>query len=335
MSAQSLKNKPILITGTAGFIGSSLVNSLIKSGFLVIGIDNHNHYYDLGLKKLRLATLCTHEGYLHHQADISDYGELSTIFAKYKPEIVINLAALAGVRYSVESPLSYIQSNINGFANVIECSRLHKVEHFIYASSSSVYGADAKIPFSTNQSTDRPLNIYAATKKANELIAHSYSHLYGMRTTGLRFFTVYGPWGRPDMALFKFTHAITQGRPIQLYNNGLHSRDFTYIDDIVDGIVRVMSIDKKSNDAKLAEIFNIGRGSPVSLMDFVSQIEIVLNRKAIKEFLPAQDGDMFETYADISPIRDACGYDPKFDYNEGVKNFVEWYLKYSDQITIA
>lgn len=231
--------------------------------------------------------------------------------------------------------MSYIQSNINGFANVIEASRLHKVEHFIYASSSSVYGADAKIPFSTSQSTDRPLNIYAATKKANELIAHSYSHLYGMRTTGLRFFTVYGPWGRLDMALFKFTHAITQGRPIQLYNNGLHFRDFTYIDDIVDGIMRVMTVDKKYDAAKLAEVFNIGRGSPIGLIDFVSQIENVLNKKAIKEFLPPQDGDMFETYADISPARDAYGYNPKFDYKVEVKNFVEWYLKYSEQIAIS
>jgi UDP-glucuronate 4-epimerase len=335
VSAKHLKNKPILITGTAGFIGSSLANAMIKSGFLVIGIDNHNHYYDCGLKKLRLLNLCTHDGYLHHKADISDYDELSTIFAKYKPRIVINLAALAGVRYSVESPLSYIQSNINGFANIIECSRLHKVQHFIYASSSSVYGTGAKIPFSTDQPTDSPLNMYAATKKANELMAHSYSHLYKMRTTGLRFFTVYGPWGRPDMALFKFTHAITQGRPIQLYNNGLHSRDFTYIDDIVDGITRVISANKKYNDAELAEIFNVGRGSPISLMDFVSQIESVLNRKAIKEFLPPQDGDMFETYADIGPLRDACGYDTKFDYKVGVKNFVEWYLKYSDHIAVA
>lgn len=330
-----MNNNHILITGTAGFIGSNLVNSLLKIGFSIIGIDNHNHFYDLGLKKLRLENLCAHDNYVHHKADISNYDALSQIFLKYKPKIVINLAALAGVRYSVESPLSYIQSNINGFANVIECSKLHNVEHFIYASSSSVYGANAKIPFSTNQPTDRPLNIYAATKKANELIAHSYSHLYGMRTTGLRFFTVYGPWGRPDMALFKFTHAINQGKPIQLYNNGQHSRDFTYIDDIVDGISKVITIDNKYEVTKLAEILNIGRGSPISLTDFLSQIESVLNKKAIKEFLPPQDGDMFETYADISPVRDLYGYDPKVDYKVGVKNFVEWYLKYTDQIAIA
>lgn len=335
ISSKHLKNNSILITGTAGFIGSNLVSSLIKSGFLVTGIDNHNSFYDCGLKKLRLANLCEHDNYIHHKADISNYDELSNIFSKYEPKVVINLAALAGVRYSVESPLPYIQSNINGFANVIECSRLYKVEHLIYASSSSVYGADAKIPFSTNQATDRPLNIYAATKKANELIAHSYSHLYGMRTTGLRFFTVYGPWGRPDMALFKFTHAINRGRPIHLYNNGQHSRDFTYIDDIVNGILKVMSLEKKFDPINLAKVYNIGRGSPISLMDFVSQIENVLNKKAIKEFLPPQDGDMFETYADISPVRDLYGYDPKIDYKVGVKNFVEWYLKYVDQIAIA
>ena len=329
-----MKNNPILITGTVGFIGSNLVNTLIKSGFSIIGIDNHNSFYDCGLKKLRFENLCVNNNYIHHKADISNYDVLSNIFVKYKPKTVINLAALAGVRYSVESPLSYIQSNINGFANVIECSRLNKVENLIYASSSSVYGADATIPFSTNQASDRPLNIYAATKKANELIAHSYSHLYGMRTTGLRFFTVYGPWGRPDMALFKFTHAINQGRPIQLYNNGQHSRDFTYIDDIVDGIIKVMNFDKKYEPLKLAEIFNIGRGSPISLMDFVSQIEIVLNKKAIKEFLPPQDGDMLETYADISPVRDIYGYDPKFDYQIGVKNFVEWYLRHMDKIVM-
>lgn len=335
MSNTNLKNNHILITGTAGFIGSNLVNSLIKKGFSIIGIDNHNSFYDCGLKKLRLVNLCEHENYVHQKIDISNYNDLSNIFFKYKPKIVINLAALAGIRYSVESPLSYIQSNINGFANIIECSRLHNVDHFVYASSSSVYGADAITPFSVNQATDRPLNIYAATKKANELIAHSYSHLYGMRTTGLRFFTVYGPWGRPDMALFKFTHAINQGKPIQLYNNGLHSRDFTYIDDIVDGIIRVANVDQKYDVPKLANILNIGRGSPISLMDFVSQIESVLNKKAIKEFLPPQDGDMFETYADIGPVRDAYGYDPKFDYKVGVKNFVEWYLKYLDRIEIA
>jgi UDP-glucuronate 4-epimerase len=330
-----LKNNFILITGTAGFIGSSLVHLLVKSGFSIIGVDNHNSFYDCGLKKLRLANLSEHDSYVHHKADISNYDDLNNIFTKYEPKIVINLAALAGVRYSVESPLSYIQSNINGFANAIECSRLHKVEHFIYASSSSVYGADAKIPFNTNQTTDRPLNIYAATKKANELIAHSYSHLYGMRTTGLRFFTVYGPWGRPDMALFKFTHAINHGRPIQLYNNGLHSRDFTYIDDVIDGILRVINIEKKMDVKNLAEILNVGRGSPISLLDFVSQIESVLNKKAIKEFLPPQDGDMFETYADIGLVRDTYGYDPKFDYKVGVKNFVDWYLKYIDQILIT
>ncbi len=334
MILQKLKNKTILITGAVGFIGSNLVNSLLKSGFTIIGIDNHNHFYDLGLKKLRLENLCEHENYLHHKVDISSYDDLNNIFIKYKPKIVINLAALAGVRYSVESPLSYIQSNINGFANIIECSRLHKVEHFIYASSSSVYGANAKIPFSIDQATDRPLNIYAATKKANELIAHSYSHLYQMRTTGLRFFTVYGPWGRPDMALFKFTRAINQGKPIQLYNNGFHSRDFTYIDDIVDGVFKVMCHDRKYDGKGLAEILNIGRGSPISLVDFVSQIETVLNKKAIKEFLPPQDGDMFETYADISPAKNSYGYDPKFDYKVGVKNFVEWYLKYVNQISI-
>jgi UDP-glucuronate 4-epimerase len=224
---------------------------------------------------------------------------------------------------------------VDGFANIIECARLYGVKEFVYASSSSVYGADAQVPFSTVQSTDHPLNIYAATKKANELIAYSYSHLYKISTIGLRFFTVYGPWGRPDMALFKFTRAIREGRPIQLYNNGLHSRDFTYIDDIVDGIFKVISGNKKNRAPNMAEIFNIGKGSPVSLIDFVSQIESVLGKKAIKEFLPPQDGDMFETYADISPAREAYGYDPKFEYKVGVTKFIEWYLKYVDQMRFA
>lgn len=325
-------NNTILITGSAGFIGSKLVNTLINLGYSIVGVDNQNHFYDLGLKKMRLDSLCNHKNYIHYKVDIANYDDLFDIFTKHQPKIVVNLAALAGVRYSVETPLSYIHSNIDGFSKIIECSRLHNIQHFVYASSSSVYGADAKTPFSVDQSTNRPLNIYAATKKANEMIAHSYSHLYQMKTTGLRFFTVYGPWARPDMALFKFTRSIHRGEPIQLYNNGQHSRDFTYIDDIVRGIELVIKKEFKGGKHDLAEILNLGNGSPISLMDFVEQIENVLQIKAMKEFLPPQDGDMFETYADISPAREKYGYEPRYDYKIGVKNFVDWYLQHLNQI---
>ena len=326
-----MKSKTLLISGTAGFIGASLVSKMLNFGFTIIGVDNQNKFYDCGLKELRLINLCNNPNYFHYKIDISNYDELSNIFKKYKPSVVVNLAGLAGVRYSVESPLAYVESNINGFINMIECSRTNKIDHFIYASSSSVYGANKQMPFSIDQPTQRPLNMYAATKIANEAMANSYSNVYKIKTTGLRLFTAYGPWGRPDMALFKFTRSILQGTPIQLYNNGEHFRDFTYIDDIVDGIHKIIESDT-ADPSHLSELFNIGNGSPVSLLDFVSQIELTLNKKAIKEFIPPQIGDMLETYADINPIKTRYGYEPKYDYKVGIKKFVQWYLKYADQI---
>ena len=324
--------KTILVTGSVGFIGSALVNKLLAEGYKVIGIDNHNEHYDGGLKENRLKIFNSHENYIHHRLDITNFIMLEEVFKKYKPVIVINLAALAGVRYSVENPIAYVNSNINGFANIIECARKQNVKHFIYASSSSIYGAEVETPFSTMQKSDTPLNIYAATKKSNELIAHSYSHLYGMNTSGLRFFTVYGPWGRPDMALFKFTKLINENKPIQIYNNGLHKRDFTYIDDIVAGILLVLKGHEARTHEGSYEILNIGRGHPVSLLAFIEAIENALEKKATKEFLPAQEGDMLETYADISPITKEYGYSPKMNIQEGVNNFIKWYLEYEKQI---
>jgi UDP-glucuronate 4-epimerase len=321
----------VMVSGAAGFIGSALVSKLLALGYSVIGVDNHNSFYDGGLKELRLNINNSHENYTHLRIDISDYEKLHAVFRELKPSIVVNLAAIAGVRHSVERPLDYIASNINGFANIIECSRIFLVKHFIYSSSSSVYGAEKKIPFNANQKTDSPINIYAATKKSNELIAHAYSHLYGLKTTGFRFFTAYGPWGRPDMALFKFVKAINENTPIKIYNNGAHKRDFTYIDDIISGILCVL--ESGSHKDVLYEILNLGKGTPVSLIDFIESIEICLGKKSIRELLPAQDGDMQETFADISPMIEKYGYMPKVDYRDGVEKFVEWYLAYQGEIT--
>ena len=330
----------IVVTGAAGFIGSALSLRLLSRGDKVAGIDNHNDYYDPKLKEARLARMLDHQNYSHFRIDISDLGSLKECFEKVAPSRVVNLAAQAGVTYSLENPSAYIESNVMGFMNVLEVARLHDVDHLVYASSSSVYGANTALPFSTHDSANHPLSIYAASKKTNELMAHTYSHLYGIPSTGLRFFTVYGPWGRPDMALFKFTEAMLRQEPININNNGNHGRDFTYIDDIVEGIVRVVdqpaaaNLGWRSDEPDPASshapwrILNIGNNSPVALLDFIAVLERELGVKAIKNFLPLQPGDVPETYADIADLEAFTGYRPKTTVEEGVKNFVSWYQDY-------
>lgn len=330
----------ILVTGSAGFVGSFLVRRLLAAGSKVVGVDNHNNYYDPALKEARLAAFSRDANYTHFRVDLSDRKAIDEIFEEYKPNKVVNLAAQAGVRYSIENPLAYIQSNIVGFCNILEGCRHHGVEHLVYASSSSVYGANTSMPFSVHQNVDHPLSLYAASKKSNELMAHTYSHLYGMPTTGLRFFTVYGPWGRPDMALFKFTKAILAGEPIQVFNYGNHRRDFTYIDDIVEGIMRILdrpafgnvewNSDKPDPGTSKApwRVYNIGNNSPVQLMDFISALESVLGRKANVEMLPLQAGDVPDTYADVQDLVDEFGYRPQTTVQEGVSRFVAWYRDY-------
>ena len=330
----------VLITGSAGFIGSHLVYSLLNRGDEVIGIDNHNDYYDPGLKEARLALNVTHAHYDHVRMDIADREGVERVFKEYKPECVVNLAAQAGVRYSIENPLAYIDSNIVGFTNILEGCRHNSVSHLVYASSSSVYGANSKMPFSVNQSVDHPLSLYAASKKSNELMAHAYSHLYGLPTTGLRFFTVYGPWGRPDMALFKFTKAILEGEKIQVFNYGKHKRDFTYIDDIVEGLVRVIDRPAAPNPewsgaapdpgSSMAPwcVHNIGNSQPVELLRYIEVIEESLGIKAQYELLPLQPGDVPDTHADVSTLQSEFGYKPDTPIEIGVKNFVSWFLDY-------
>ena len=330
----------IVVTGAAGFIGSALSLRLLSRGDQVIGIDNHNNYYDPKLKEARLARMLGHRYYSHFPIDISDLSSLKACFDEVAPSRVVNLAAQAGVRYSMENPSAYIESNVVGFMNVLEVARLHSVDHLVYASSSSVYGANTTLPFSTHDSTNHPLSIYAASKKSNELMAHTYSHLYGIACTGLRFFTVYGPWGRPDMALFKFTEAMLRGDPININNNGNHGRDFTYIDDIVEGIVRVLdqpasanlrwSSDEPDPASSYApwRILNIGNNSPVALLDFITVLERELGVEAVKNFLPLQPGDVPETYADVADLETCTGYRPKTTVEEGIKNFINWYRDY-------
>ncbi len=317
-----------------------MVRRLLAAGSKVVGVDNHNNYYDPALKEARLAAFSRDANYTHFRVDLSDRKAIDEIFEEYKPNKVVNLAAQAGVRYSIENPLAYIQSNIVGFCNILEGCRHHGVEHLVYASSSSVYGANTSMPFSVHQNVDHPLSLYAASKKSNELMAHTYSHLYGMPTTGLRFFTVYGPWGRPDMALFKFTKAILAGEPIQVFNYGNHRRDFTYIDDIVEGIMRILdrpafgnvewNSDKPDPGTSKApwRVYNIGNNSPVQLMDFISALESVLGRKANVEMLPLQAGDVPDTYADVQDLVDEFGYRPQTTVQEGVSRFVAWYRDY-------
>jgi UDP-glucuronate 4-epimerase len=330
----------ILITGTAGFIGSALALRLLDRGDYVIGIDNHNNYYDPSIKEARLERFAKHPNYIHLRVDLSNRDAIDSAFATYKPQRVINLAAQAGVRYSIENPLSYINSNLVGFAHILECCRHNSVDHLVYASSSSVYGANTSLPFSEHQNVDHPLSLYAATKKSNESMAHAYSHLYRLPTTGLRFFTVYGPWGRPDMALFKFTKAILAGQPIQVFNNGKHLRDFTYIDDIVEGVIRVLDSpalenakwngnqpDPCSSQAPW-RIYNIGNNDPIELLDYITSLESALGKKAIKEFLPLQPGDIPSNRASVDNLAKNFNYKPTTNVEVGIRNFVTWYLDY-------
>jgi len=332
--------KKIFVTGSAGFIGFSLCIKLLKLGNIVIGTDNHNNYYDPKIKEARLQKLLEYPDYKHFRVDLTDQKNLDKIFKKYKPYKVINLAAQAGVRYSIENPLAYINSNIFGFLNILEKCRQYDVKHLIYASTSSVYGANTKMPFSEHDAANHPLSIYAASKKSNELMAHSYSYLYKLPTTGLRFFTVYGPWGRPDMALFKFTKAILEEKKIDVFNHGNHIRDFTYIDDIVEGIMKVIDGVAKTNTDWSGEkpdpatskspwnIFNIGNNNPVKLMDYINALEKILGKKAKINFLPLQPGDVPDTFADVSNLNKNFNYKPSTLVNDGINNFVKWYRSY-------
>jgi UDP-glucuronate 4-epimerase len=332
----------ILVTGSAGFIGSTLSMRLLDRGDQVIGIDNHNNYYDPKLKKDRLARHIDHENYTHIRMDIEDARAVAKVFKENDFDGVVNLAAQAGVRYSIENPLAYVNTNIVGFSNILEGCRHNKVGHLVYASSSSVYGSNTKMPFSIHDNVDHPLSLYAASKKANELMAHAYSHLYGLPTTGLRFFTVYGPWGRPDMALFKFTKAILERNKIPVFNYGKHRRDFTYIDDIVQGVLHVLDKPAKPNlnwsgddpDPATSKapwrIYNIGNNNPVELMDYIQALENSLGIKAEKNLLPLQPGDVPDTYADVDDLVEQFKYKPTMNVNEGVKNFVKWYKEYNN-----
>ncbi|MDC5870140.1 NAD-dependent epimerase [Vibrio europaeus] len=328
-----------LVTGAAGFIGSAVVERLCEADHCVVGIDNLNDYYQVSLKHDRLKRI-QHENFKFLDMDLADRNGIANLFNEEKFDRVIHLAAQAGVRYSIDNPMSYADSNLVGHLIILEGCRHNKVEHLVYASSSSVYGLNQKMPFSTSDSVDHPISLYAATKKSNELMAHTYSHLYGIPTTGLRFFTVYGPWGRPDMALFKFTKAIVNGETIDVYNNGDMRRDFTYIDDIVEGIVRIQDvIPAKSNEWSVEsgspatssapyKVFNIGHGSPVKLMDFIESLETSLGIEAKKNFMPMQPGDVYATYAETEDLFEATGYTPKVKVKEGVQAFVDWYQSY-------
>lgn len=330
----------ILVTGSAGFIGSALTLRLLERGDEVIGVDNINDYYDPELKLARLARHRDHPGYVDVRADIADRERMAEVFTRHRPQRVVNLAAQAGVRYSLENPLAYIDTNLVGFGNILEGCRHHDVEHLVYASSSSVYGANRTMPFSVHHNVDHPMSLYAATKKANELMAHTYSSLYGLPTTGLRFFTVYGPWGRPDMALFKFTRAILEGRPIDVFNYGEHRRDFTYIDDIVEGVVRTLdhvagphpdwtgeAPDSATSYAPY-RLYNIGNQQPVELLHYIEVLEECLGRSAEKNLLPLQPGDVPDTYADVDDLVLDVGYRPSTSVEEGIGRFVAWYRDY-------
>jgi UDP-glucuronate 4-epimerase len=329
-----------IVTGSAGFIGFSLSKKLLERGDNIIGIDNHNNYYDPRIKDARLKKLTKYSNYKHYKLDICNQNELSEVFENHKIQKVINLAAQAGVRYSIENPLAYINSNIVGFANILEKCRHHKVEHLVYASTSSVYGANTKMPFSEHDSVNHPLSVYAASKKSNELMAHTYSYLYKLPTTGLRFFTVYGPWGRPDMALFKFTKNILDEKPIDVFNNGKHTRDFTYIDDIVKGVIKTLdnpaTIDLEWNSDQPDpasskapwRIYNIGNSKPIQLLDYINALESVLNKKAKINLLPLQPGDVPDTYANVENLNIRFNYKPSTSIIDGVSNFVKWYKSY-------
>lgn len=329
-----------LVTGAAGFIGFHTSQYLLKRGDTVIGLDNLNDYYDPSLKEARLSKLSGNENFIFHKINIINKKQVDSIFESESPDYVINLAAQAGVRYSLENPYAYIDSNVTGFMNILEACRHYPVKHLVFASSSSVYGSNTKMPFSVNDNVDHPLSLYAATKKSNELMAHTYSHLYGIPTSGLRFFTVYGPWGRPDMALFIFTKKIINGESIDVFNNGKHKRDFTYIDDIVEGIVRVTDSVANHNPEWSSDnpdpatskapyrLYNIGNNKPVELMYFIELIEKNLGQVASKNFLPLQAGDVPETYADVDALINNVNYSPSTSIETGVENFIEWYKDY-------
>ncbi|MFN5746126.1 MAG: NAD-dependent epimerase [Methylococcaceae bacterium] len=330
----------VLVTGTAGFIGAALSHVLLARGDEVIGVDNLNDYYEVSLKQARLARLTPQVGFTEARIALEDRDALFRVFREHQPQRVVNLAAQAGVRYSLTHPQAYVDANLAGFCNVLEACRHHAVEHLVYASSSSVYGANTAMPFSVHQNVDHPVSLYAATKKANELMAHTYSHLFAIPTTGLRFFTVYGPWGRPDMALFKFTRSILEGRPIDVYNFGRHRRDFTYIDDIVEGVVRTLDHVAVPNPDWTGDhpdpasskgpyrLYNIGNHEPVELMRFIEVLEDCLGKKAEKNFLPLQDGDVPATFADVEDLWRDVGYAPKTSIETGIARFVAWYRDY-------
>jgi len=330
----------VLITGTAGFIGNNLAMRLLERGDEVIGIDNLNDYYDVNLKKARLERIINDKGFTEARIDLADRDAMAAVFKKHKPHRVVNLAAQAGVRYSLENPHSYVDTNIVGFTNILEGCRYNDVEHLVYASSSSVYGINTKMPFSVHQNVNHPVSLYAASKKANELMAHTYSHLFNIPTTGLRFFTVYGPWGRPDMALFMFTRNIIEGKPIDVFNYGKHRRDFTYIDDIVEGVIRVLDKPAQPNpdwdsdnpDSATSKapykIYNIGNNNTVELMHYIEVLEDCLGKKAEKNMLPLQPGDVPDTYANVDDLVNDMGYKPNTRVEDGIRNFVEWYKDY-------
>jgi UDP-glucuronate 4-epimerase len=330
----------ILVTGTAGFIGAALTERLLARGDEVLGIDNHNDYYDPSLKAARLARFAEHPRYTHLRADLADAAAVNQAFGEFQPQRVANLAAQAGVRYSLKNPHVYAQSNLVGFVNVLEACRHGKVEHLVYASSSSVYGANCKLPFAVEDAVDHPVSLYAATKKANELMAHTYSHLYDLPTTGLRFFTVYGPWGRPDMSPILFADRIVRGEPIDVFNFGNHSRDFTYIDDIVEGVIRTLDHVATPDSAydplqpnpgtsnAPYRLYNIGNDQPVQLMRFIELMEQNLGHTVEKRLLPMQPGDVPDTWADVSALRRDVGYAPNTNIEEGVKRFAQWYREY-------
>jgi UDP-glucuronate 4-epimerase len=337
---EELKNK-VLVTGAAGFIGFHLTKQLLDLGFEVVGLDNLNDYYDVNLKLARLKELGIEKEIISYneilesdrypkfqfiKLNLEDREQLPKLFKEHKFKIVCNLAAQAGVRYSLENPEAYIDSNVVGFLNILECCRNYNIEHLVYATSSSVYGQNKKIPFSVKDNVDHPISLYAATKKSNELMAYTYSHLFNFKTTGLRFFTVYGPWGRPDMAMFLFTDAIINGKPIKVFNNGNLERDFTFIDDIVDGVIKIVTNSKDQNTNY--NLYNIGNSKPVKLLDFITEIENQLGIKAEKEMLPMQAGDVERTWADVSDLKKDFGYEPNTSIKEGVRKYIEWYKGY-------
>jgi len=329
-----------IITGTAGFIGNELAIQLLDQGHEVVGIDIVNDYYDTALKEARLKRINGHNNFTEARIDLADRNAIAKLFTSVKPQQVLHLAAQAGVRYSITNPHSYADSNLQGFLNILEGCRNNDVEHLVYASSSSVYGANTKVPFAESDAVDHPVSLYAASKKSNELMAHTYSHLYGLPTTGLRFFTVYGPWGRPDMAYFSFTQKILKGESIPVFNHGKHRRDFTYIDDIVNGVLTVREqipapnpdwdarIEDPSQSSAPYRIYNIGNNQPVELMSFIQTLEKHLGKEAEKEYLPKQPGDVFETYADITALNKATGYQPTTNIDDGLRQFVEWYKNF-------